>query len=299
MTTLADDTTVTTRRPRTLSGLAFALVSAASFGMSGALARGLLDDGWTPGAVVLARIALAARRGGAVRGGGAARSLAPDARPLAHRRGLRPGRRGGHAVLLLLGRLPHGGRARAADRVHRSRRHRGVAVAATRRAARPADPGRCRRGGARPGAGARPALRGGPERAGCAVVAGRDGRLRDVLRDVRRRGQRPASAGPRGRRDGRRRTVAGRPGRRGGARDGGVHVLGRAGRRHGRVVGADRAAGRGHRRRRLRHRHRRHPSPGLAPGVVRGAGRGGLRGAVGLGAARRAAARRCRCWAAC
>ena len=28
--------------------------------MSGALARGLLDEGWTPGAVVLARIALAA-----------------------------------------------------------------------------------------------------------------------------------------------------------------------------------------------------------------------------------------------
>ena len=60
MTTLADDSAATTRRSRTLSGLAFALVSAASFGMSGALARGLLDDGWTPGAVVLARIALAA-----------------------------------------------------------------------------------------------------------------------------------------------------------------------------------------------------------------------------------------------
>jgi drug/metabolite transporter (DMT)-like permease len=61
MTTLADDTTqATALAPRALSGLAFALASAASFGMSGALARGLLDDGWTPGAVVLARIALAA-----------------------------------------------------------------------------------------------------------------------------------------------------------------------------------------------------------------------------------------------
>ena len=60
MTTLTDDTTVSARRPRTVPGLAFAVVSAASFGMSGALARGLLDDGWTPGAVVLARIALAA-----------------------------------------------------------------------------------------------------------------------------------------------------------------------------------------------------------------------------------------------
>ena len=60
MTTLADDTTVATRRPRALSGLALALVSAASFGLSGALARGLLAEGWTPGAVVLARIAIGA-----------------------------------------------------------------------------------------------------------------------------------------------------------------------------------------------------------------------------------------------
>ena len=42
------------------SGLAFALVSAASFGLSGALARPLLDNGWTPGAVVIARVGLAA-----------------------------------------------------------------------------------------------------------------------------------------------------------------------------------------------------------------------------------------------
>ena len=41
-------------------GLAFALASAASFGLSGALARGLLDAGWSPGAVVLARIAIGA-----------------------------------------------------------------------------------------------------------------------------------------------------------------------------------------------------------------------------------------------
>ena len=45
---------------RTLSGLGFALVSAVSFGLSGALARGLLDTGWSPGAVVLVRIGLAA-----------------------------------------------------------------------------------------------------------------------------------------------------------------------------------------------------------------------------------------------
>jgi drug/metabolite transporter (DMT)-like permease len=46
-------------RPQ-LTGLALAVVSAASFGLSGPLARGLLDTGWTPGAVVLVRIGLAA-----------------------------------------------------------------------------------------------------------------------------------------------------------------------------------------------------------------------------------------------
>jgi drug/metabolite transporter (DMT)-like permease len=42
------------------AGLLFALVSAASFALSGPLARGLIDVGWSPGAVVLARIAIAA-----------------------------------------------------------------------------------------------------------------------------------------------------------------------------------------------------------------------------------------------
>jgi drug/metabolite transporter (DMT)-like permease len=42
------------------AGLLLAVVSAASFALSGALARGLIDVGWTPGAVVLARIAVAA-----------------------------------------------------------------------------------------------------------------------------------------------------------------------------------------------------------------------------------------------
>ncbi|MGI8645027.1 MAG: EamA family transporter [Nocardioides sp.] len=44
----------------TRAGLLFALLSAVSFGMSGALARPLLDDGWSAGAVVLIRIGLAA-----------------------------------------------------------------------------------------------------------------------------------------------------------------------------------------------------------------------------------------------
>lgn len=46
--------------PRLAAGLLLAVVSATTFGMSGALARGLLDTGWSPGAVVLVRIGLAA-----------------------------------------------------------------------------------------------------------------------------------------------------------------------------------------------------------------------------------------------
>src|SRR4051794_10201085 len=42
------------------AGLALAVVSAASFALSGSLARGLIDAGWSAGAVVLARIAIAA-----------------------------------------------------------------------------------------------------------------------------------------------------------------------------------------------------------------------------------------------
>jgi drug/metabolite transporter (DMT)-like permease len=42
------------------AGLVLAVVSAVSFGLSGALARGLLDIGWTPGSVTLVRVALGA-----------------------------------------------------------------------------------------------------------------------------------------------------------------------------------------------------------------------------------------------
>jgi len=59
MATMTHDTVVNPAT-RTRVGLLFAVASAASFGMSGALARGLLDAGWTPGAVVLVRIALGA-----------------------------------------------------------------------------------------------------------------------------------------------------------------------------------------------------------------------------------------------
>ncbi|CAM3164664.1 DMT family transporter [Nocardioides dubius] len=42
------------------SGLAFALLSAASFGLSGVLASGLIENGWSPAAVVTVRVVVAA-----------------------------------------------------------------------------------------------------------------------------------------------------------------------------------------------------------------------------------------------
>jgi drug/metabolite transporter (DMT)-like permease len=53
MVTMTHDTTRT-------AGLGFALASAASFGLSGSLARGLMDAGWSSAAAVSARILLAA-----------------------------------------------------------------------------------------------------------------------------------------------------------------------------------------------------------------------------------------------
>jgi len=55
-----DTSTVVGGRPATRAGLALALVSAVSFGLSGALARPLLETGWSAGAVVLIRIGVAA-----------------------------------------------------------------------------------------------------------------------------------------------------------------------------------------------------------------------------------------------
>ena len=63
MTALAHDTTrVPTGRlggGRLAGGLGFALVSALSFGLAGPLARGLLESGWSPGAIVLVRVGVA------------------------------------------------------------------------------------------------------------------------------------------------------------------------------------------------------------------------------------------------
>src|SRR4051812_22387660 len=60
MTAVAHDTSLQGSPRHTTSGLGLALVSAVSFGLSGALARPLLDAGWSAGAVVLIRIALGA-----------------------------------------------------------------------------------------------------------------------------------------------------------------------------------------------------------------------------------------------
>ncbi len=60
MTTVAHDAVPTGRSTPAASGFVLALVSAVSFGLSGALARPLLDAGWSAGAVVLVRIALGA-----------------------------------------------------------------------------------------------------------------------------------------------------------------------------------------------------------------------------------------------
>ncbi|MEB3369610.1 EamA family transporter [Saccharopolyspora mangrovi] len=60
MTQLADDSAGVRVAPGISGGLLLALLSAGSFGMSGALARGLLEAGWSPGAVVLARLSVGA-----------------------------------------------------------------------------------------------------------------------------------------------------------------------------------------------------------------------------------------------
>ncbi len=62
MSTLTNDIRIVGVPPRSRlgTGLVLALVSATTFGMSGALARGLLDTGWSVGAIVLVRIGLAA-----------------------------------------------------------------------------------------------------------------------------------------------------------------------------------------------------------------------------------------------
>jgi len=56
MTATVEATTQTIATRASSSGLLIAVVSAATFGLSGSLARSLLDIGWTPASVVAARI---------------------------------------------------------------------------------------------------------------------------------------------------------------------------------------------------------------------------------------------------
>jgi drug/metabolite transporter (DMT)-like permease len=60
MTTLTHDAVRVARIRRMRGGLVWAVLAAASFGLSGALASGLLEAGWSPAALVLARIGVGA-----------------------------------------------------------------------------------------------------------------------------------------------------------------------------------------------------------------------------------------------
>jgi len=60
MSTLTHDRPQAAPQSRTTSGLVIALASALAFGVGGPLAKPLLDAGWSPGAVVLARVGLGA-----------------------------------------------------------------------------------------------------------------------------------------------------------------------------------------------------------------------------------------------
>ncbi len=60
MTTFAHDARRTLAGSTTVTGLGFAMASAASFGLSGSLARSLMDVGWTAGAATLMRVGIAA-----------------------------------------------------------------------------------------------------------------------------------------------------------------------------------------------------------------------------------------------
>jgi drug/metabolite transporter (DMT)-like permease len=65
MSTMTNDAKLTTvtqqgSAPRLASGIGFALLAAASFGLSGSLAKGLMGLGWTAGSAVLVRVTIAA-----------------------------------------------------------------------------------------------------------------------------------------------------------------------------------------------------------------------------------------------
>ena len=57
---MTNDTVNTAFTPRLVTGIPLAMVAAASFGLSGSLAKGLMGIGWTAGSAVLARVTIAA-----------------------------------------------------------------------------------------------------------------------------------------------------------------------------------------------------------------------------------------------
>lgn len=57
---ISDSSPSSAEGSRLASGLGFAVLSAMSFGLAGPLARGLLDTGWSPGAIVVVRVGLGA-----------------------------------------------------------------------------------------------------------------------------------------------------------------------------------------------------------------------------------------------
>src|SRR6187399_2985554 len=60
MATMTHDVTRTAFTPRLTTGIPLALLAAASFGLSGSLAKSLMAEGWTAGSAVLARVTIAA-----------------------------------------------------------------------------------------------------------------------------------------------------------------------------------------------------------------------------------------------
>ena len=99
-----------------------------------------MTAGWSPGAVVLARITGAAVAPAAVRAVEPARAVGSDPPRAAPGRALRHARRRRRPARLLPGRLPDGRRHRPAHRVPRHRPRRAVGVGADPRSARTGSP---------------------------------------------------------------------------------------------------------------------------------------------------------------
>ena len=281
---------------RLTAGLAFALVSAVSFGMSGALARGLIETGWSAGAMTLVRVGLAAV---ALTPFGARRA----ARPVGAAAPQRSASSSAYGAIAVAG---------AQFCYFSAVQHMQVGPAILIEFTAPAAvvvylwlrhgqrPGRMTLAGAGLAAlglvlvldlvsGADLSLPGVlwalAAMVGCAtyfiISADEDNGLPPL---VLAWGGLVVGA-----------LALGVLGARRSAADAGVDGDPVVRRRGGRLVGPAGGAGPGHRRAGLRRRHRRGPPARLAAGVVRGAARGGRERLLGVAAARRAAAARPSC----